>query len=178
MFCDKIGPTSRFINSLKGEPADQLRYSKLKSDLSHITFEYFEEKIFTSAELYANLTEWILAVNELSDAFLIDTKWMEEFKTVYQQLHTMKCNKSDCSFHMIDMAIEGSGLLHSFGLFGVKLGFNCQISDSLFRSDFDVSLLENEDSEFGLLDVDKIKDYMLIKSHLLLKPAITKFLTF
>lgn len=178
--CGKVGPTTRFINSLKVEEIDKNRYSKLKSNLMHVQFDYLEEKIFTNSHLYVNLTDWISAVDDLSDMFLINTKWLEEFKTLYQQIHTIQCNGSLCNFHMINMAIEGSGLLHSFGIFGVKLKVDCQMSDSLFRSKAteNISLLRNEipESELDLVDINKIEDFMLVKSYLLLAPAINGFL--
>ena len=178
--CGEVGPTSRFINSLKVEEIDKTKYSKLRSDLTHIQFDYLEEKIFTNSHLYVNLTDWISAVNDLSDMFLINTKWLEEFKTLYQQLHTIQCNGSLCNFHMVNMAVEGSGLLHSFGIFGVKIKVNCQMSDSLFGSQAteNVSLLRNENSDLELdsVDVKKIKDLMLGKSYVLLAPAINRFL--
>ena len=178
--CGEVGPTSRFINSLKVEEIDKTKYSKLRSDLTHIQFDYLEEKIFTNSHLYVNLTDWISAVNDLSDMFLINTKWLEEFKTLYQQLHTIQCNGSLCNFHMVNMAVEGSGLLHSFGIFGVKIKVNCQMSDSLFGSQAteNVSLLRNENSDLELdsVDVKKIKDFMLGKSYVLLAPAINRFL--
>ena len=178
--CRKLGPTPRFTNSLKVEEIDKTRYSRLKSDLSHIQFDYLEEKIFTNSHLNVNLTDWISAVNDLSYMFLINTKWLEEFKTLYQQLYSIQCNGSLCNFHMINMAIEGSGLLHSFGIFGVNLKVNCQMSDSLFRSQAteDVSLLRNEysDLELDLVDMNKIRDFMLGKSYSLLAPAINRFL--
>ena len=172
----KLEPTSRFIKSLKGEPIDQYKYSKLKSDLSHIKFSYSEETVFTSSHLSVNITEWQSAVHNLSETLRINARWLEEFKTAYQQWHAMECIGTQCSFRMLNMAIEGSGLLHSFGLFGVKLGVSCEVSDSLFMSSPDVTSVENENTRLvlGLVDRDNVQEFLLIKSYLLLKPFLDK----
>ena len=171
-FRKQLEPTPRFIKSLKGEPIDQSKYSVLKSDLNHVKFSYLEETVFTSSHLSVNISEWQSAVHNLSDTLRINARWLGEFNTAYQQWHSMECTGVECSFQMFNMAIEGSGLLHSFGLFGVRLGVSCEVSSSLFSSAPDVSSAEDTEWELGLVDRDKIQEFLLIKSYLLLKPFL------
>ena len=171
-YSQTLEPTSRFLQTLKGEPIDTSRYSKLTSDLSHIKFSFLEETVFTSSHFAVNISEWRSAVSNFSDTLRINAKWLEEFTTAYKQWHTMECTGAQCSLHMFNMAIEGSGLLHSFGLFGVRLGVSYELTDSLFFPASDVTPAENTELELGMLDRENIQEFLLIKSYSLLKPYL------
>ena len=76
----------------------------------------------------------------------------------------MECTGAQCSFQVHNMAIEGQRVTSLVGLFGVRLGVSCEVSDSLFFSASDITSVEDTGVELGLVDRDKIRDFLLIKS--------------
>ena len=181
--CKRFEPTSRFIRSLRGQPIDNSKYYKLKSELSHIRIQYKSEDIFNRSATDATLTDWHSAVRGISEKLGANTLWIKELTTAYQRWQRMECDGTECSFLSINFAIEGSGLKHSFGLFGAKVGFSFYLTNNLFGREAiaDVSFLDNEDEDeevelLSVIDRQKMQEFMAIKTLLLTQPSVNKFI--